>query len=181
MITMEQLPPKPADVLDSLFGDVYNELRGIARNLLKTYPPNRTVQPTVLVHEAYLRLSQSYRGDGMNRGHFFAAAAEAMRRILIEDARRKLSLRRGGDWVRIPLEKVQVATEAHPELLLAIAEALEKLAVQHPQQAQVVKLMFFGGLTAAEAGEAMNLCDRTIKRHWAFARAWLFHEMSDAK
>jgi len=179
MNSTPSIPEKSAGVLDALFGEVYNELRGIARGLLRAYPPNRTLQPTVLVHEAYLRLSQSYRGDGIHRGHFFAAAAESMRRILIEDARRKLSLRRGGHWTRIPLEQVQVATDAHPELLLEIDDALQRLTAQHPARAQVVKLMFFGGLTAVEAAEALSLSDRTVKRHWAFARAWLFKEMKD--
>jgi RNA polymerase sigma factor (TIGR02999 family) len=174
-----ELPGKPGDGLDALFGEVYDELRGMARGLLRAYPPNRTLQPTVLVHEAYLRLTRSYRGEGVPRGYFFAAAAESMRRILVEDARRKVSLRRGGNWTRVALDQVQVATDAHPELLLGIDEALEKLAAQHPARAQVVKMMFFGGLTAVETGEALNLCDRTVKRHWAFARAWLFNELKE--
>ena len=180
MNTRQQVVEKSSEVVEGLFEEVYNELRGMARRLLRAYPPNRTLQPTVLVHEAYLRLSQSYQGDGLHRGHFFAAAAEAMRRVLIEDARRKLRLRRGGHWARVPLDKVQVAADANPELLLEIVEALDRLAAQHPQRAQVVKLIFFGGLTAAEAGEALNLCDRTIKRHWAFARAWLYKELSES-
>jgi RNA polymerase sigma factor (TIGR02999 family) len=166
-----------AEILDSLFAEVYSELRGIARGMLRSSPPGRTLQPTVLVHEAYLRLCHTYKSKGVNRGHFFGAAAEAMRRILIEDARRKMTLRRGGNWARVPLEQIQVAADADPKLLLGIDEALEKLSTLHPQRAQVVKLMFFGGLTAMEAGEALNVCDRTVKRHWAFARAWLYNEL----
>ncbi len=169
-----------ANPLDVLFGEVYDELRGMARGMLVSSPPNRTLQPTVLVHEAYLRLNRTYRKDPLNRGHFFGAAALAMRRILIEDARRKWRVKRGGNWNRVPLEEVQVATDAHPELLLAINEALERLAVQHPLRAQVVQLMFFGGLTETEAGESLNLCERTVKRHWAFARAWLYAELTGA-
>jgi RNA polymerase sigma factor (TIGR02999 family) len=173
--------PIPGHSLDSLFEEVYHELRGIARGMLRSSPPNRTLQPTVLVHEAYLRLCRTFPNECANRGHFFAAAAEAMRRILIEDARRRLTLRRGGKWARIPLDKIQVATDAHPEILLGIDEALEKLSADHPLRAQVVKLMFFGGLTAVETGEALNICDRTVKRHWAFSRAWLFSELKEAR
>lgn len=166
--------------LDEIFGEVYQELRGMARQMLASLPPNRTIQPTVLVHEAYLRLMQARQQNWVNRPHFFGAAAEAMRRVLIEDARRKMSLRRGGNWKRLPLEDVQVATDAHPELLLRIDEAIERLAEEHPEKAQVVKLLFFGGLTAREAGEVLGLCDRTVKRHWSFARAWLYRELGDS-
>ncbi len=116
------VPGATGDRLNALFGEVYQELRGMARGMLRTAPPNRTLQPTVLVHEAYLRLCQTYRSEGVNRHHFFGAAAEAMRRILVEDARRRLTLRRGGRWARIPLDQLQVATDAHPELLLDIDE-----------------------------------------------------------
>jgi RNA polymerase sigma factor (TIGR02999 family) len=166
-----------AEVLDRLFGEVYNELRGMARGLLGASPPNRTLQATVLVHEAYLRLSHTYRKDSVSRGYFFGAAAKAMRRILIEDARRKLSLKRGGNWSRIPLWEVQVATDADPELLLGIDEALERFAVDHPAQAEVVRLMFFAGLTQAEAAECLEISERTVKRYWAFARSWLYAEL----
>lgn len=162
-----------------MFEEVYNELRGIARSMLRNAPPNRTLQPTVLVHEAYLRLCSTFPKVCANRGHFFAAAAEAMRRILIEDARRRLTLRRGGNWARVPLDQIQVASDANPEMLLGIDEALDRLALEFPVHAQVVKLMFFGGLTAAETGVALNICDRTVKRHWAFSRAWLYSELNE--
>jgi RNA polymerase sigma factor (TIGR02999 family) len=168
----------PAEVLDAMFGEVYDELRGMARGLLCSSPPNRTIQATVLVHEAYLRLSNTYRKDFVSRRHFFGAAAKAMRRILIEDARRKLRLKRGGDWKRIPLYEVQVATDADPELLLSIDEALDRLAEQHPLRAEVVWLMFFAGLTQMEAGECLEISERTVKRHWAFARSWLYAELN---
>lgn len=177
-----ETPPEIASglLLDSLFEEVYHELRGMARGMLRSDSPNPTLQPTVLVHEAYLRLCHTFPNECANRGHFFGAAAEAMRRILIEDARKRMTLRRGGKWSRIPLDQIQVATDAHPELLLGVDEALEKLSAEHPLRAQVVKLMFFGGLTAAETGAAMNICDRTVKRHWAFARAWLYNELKEA-
>lgn len=171
----------PADTLNSLFGEVYQELRDIARGMVKTAPPNRTLQPTVLVHEAYLRLCHTYRFEGVNRRHFFGAAAEAMRRILIEDARHRMTLRRGGGWDRIPLDQLQLASDAHPEMLVDIDNAVHRLSVQYPLEAQVVEMMFFGGLTAAEAGEALGLCERTVKRHWAFARAWLYHELTEPR
>ena len=177
-----QTPPvqtAPEAKVDSLFEEVYNELRNIARGMLKHSPPNRTLQPTVLVHEAYLRLCRTFPKECANRGHFFGAAAEAMRRILIEDARRRLTLRRGGKMARVPLEEVQVATDANPQQLLDIEEALVKFTSEHPLQAQVVTLLFFGGLTGAETGAVLNICERTVKRHWAFARAWLFNELKE--
>ena len=167
-----------AEVMDSLFSEVYDELRGMARGLLQNSPPNRTLQATVLVHEAYLRLNHSFTRDNVNRRYFFGAAAKAMRRILIEDARRKLRLKRGGRWTRVPLQEVEVATDADPELLLGIDEALGRLAKEHPLRAEVVWLMFFAGLTQSETGECLDISERTVKRHWAFARSWLFTEMN---
>ena len=171
----------PADVLDALFGEVYSELRKLAQGLLVNTPPNRTIQATVLVHEAYLRLSSSYKTDSVNRSYFFGAAAKAMRRILIEDARRKLRQKRGGNWSRVPLTNVQVATDADPELLLSIDEALKKLAQIQPLKAEIVKLMFFAGLTQAETGECLNISERTVKRHWAYARSWLYAELNSSE
>jgi RNA polymerase sigma factor (TIGR02999 family) len=167
-----------AEVLDSLFSTVYDELRGMAHRLLQSSPPNRTLQATVLVHEAYLRLRQSYSEEPVNRRYFFGAAAKAMRRILIEDARRKLSQKRGGRWTRVPLQEVQVATDADPQLLLDIDEALNRLAQEHPLRAEVVWLMFFAGLTQAETGACLDISERTVKRHWAFARSWLYAELN---
>ena len=153
----------------------------MARGLLVNTPPNRTIQATVLVHEAYLRLSHTYRKDSVNRAHFLGAAAKAMRRILLEDARRKLSQKRGGKWSRVPLWEVQVATDADPELLLSIDEALTRLAVNHPVEEEVVRLMFFAGLTQAETGECLDISERTVKRHWAFARSWLYAELNPSE
>lgn len=165
-------------VVDAMFGEVYEELRHIAHGLLYPHSQSRTLRPTVLVHEAYLRLSHTYRQETVNRAYFFGAAAEAMRRILIEDSRRKLRLKRGGNLTRVPLEDVQVATDASPDLLLQIDEALQRFAGVHSAAAEVVRLMFFAGLTQTEAAECLNISERTVKRHWAFARAWLFAELS---
>jgi len=152
----------------------------MAGMMLRGKPTGQTIQPTVLVHEAFLRLKLSDRHQWVSRAYFFGAAAEAMRRILVENARRKGTLRRGGKWVRVSLETVQLATDASSDLLLLIDEAISKLAVDYPKQADVVKLMFFAGLTAKEAAEALGVTDRTVKRHWAFARAWLYEELSEA-
>lgn len=177
-----QLPLKEQgrEGLGELFDRVYAELRGMARQIMLSKPPGQTLQPTALVHEAYLRLlhnAEASQQPWVNRAHFMGAAAEAMRRILIEDARRKKRLRRGGNYIRVKLESVRVASDADPELLLSLDQAVARLATLHPVKAEVVRLLFFGGLTAVEAGEVLGLTDRTVKRHWAFARAWLYEEM----
>lgn len=167
--------------LGGLFDRVYAELRSMARQIMLSKPPGQTLQATALVHEAYLRLlhnTEGARQPWVNRAHFMGAAAEAMRRIIIEDARRKKSLRRGGDYVRVNLEQVRVASDADPTLLLTLNDAIDRLAAGHLVQAEVVRLLFFGGLTAVEAGEVLGLTDRTVKRHWAFARAWLYEDLN---
>jgi RNA polymerase sigma factor (TIGR02999 family) len=172
---IQQGDPKAADELLPL---VYDELRKLAANKMANEAAGHTLQPTALVHEAWLRLvgDANPRFDG--RAHFFAAAAEAMRRILIESARRKARLKRGGEWERVNLEDIQLATESDPALLLSIDEALEKLASEHPEKAELVKLRFFAGLSLPEAARALDLSDTTAKRHWAFARAWLYGELA---
>lgn len=173
---------RTAEELGELFDRVYGELQGMARKIMLAKPPGQTLQPTALVHEAYVRLLHNME-DGqrewVNRAHFMGAAAKAMRRIIIEDARRKQSLRRGGNYVRVRLESVRLPSDADPDLLLTLDEALERLAKDHPGQAEVVRLLYFGGLTAEEAGEVLGITDRTVKRHWAFARAWLYNELKD--
>jgi RNA polymerase sigma factor (TIGR02999 family) len=168
--------------LGELFDRVYGELRGMARNIMLSKPPGQTLQPTALVHEAYMRLlhnEEDGRKPWVNRAHFMGAAAQAMRRIIIEDARRKMSVRRGGEYVRVRLESVRVASDADPEQVLMLDEAVDRLETRHPVKAEVVRLLFFGGLTAVEAGEVLGLTDRTVKRHWAFARAWLYEELKN--
>jgi RNA polymerase sigma factor (TIGR02999 family) len=157
---------------------VYEELRRLAAGRMALEKGDQTLQPTALVHEAWLRLNGGAESSAWNgRAHFFGAAAEAMRRILIERARSKAAIKRGAGWERVNLEKVDVAADASSDTLLFVNEALEKLGREDPKAAELVKLRFFGGLTLEEAGEVLGFSERTAKRLWAFARAWLFQEM----
>lgn len=158
---------------------VYHELKRLATARLREERRDHTLQATALVHEAYLRLVGG-APDGARfagRGHFFAAAAEAMRRILIESARRKRSLKRGGDWQALPLDQVDVAAVEPEERLLALDESLRRLALQSPARADVVKLRYFGGLTIEETAQALGISTATANRHWNYARAWLRAEL----
>ena len=157
---------------------VYEELRHLATRMMARKAPGQTLQATALVHEAFLRLSRRQLGQWESLAHFYSAAAEAMRRILIEQARRKNSQRRGGGQPRLNLDNVQVALDTPADHLLAMDEALEKLAAADPAKAELVKLRFFIGLTIVEAGKLLGLSERTVKRHWAFARAWLYEELT---
>ncbi len=136
------------------------------------------MQPTALVHEAWLRITASKDIVWQGRNHFFGVAAEAMRRILIERARRRGAAKRGGGWERLDLEHVDVASETQADTLLALDEALARLMEVDPRSGELVKLRFFGGLTLYEAGEVLGFSGRTAKRCWAFARAWLYHEIT---
>ena len=159
---------------------VYDELRQLAAHRLAHQAPGQTLQPTALVHEAYLRLVGDPEGeDWDNRGHFFAAAAEAMRRILVENARRKGRRKRGGDLTRRDLDAVaeQVAAPETREDLLALDEALTRLAAVDPQAAQLVQLRYFAGLSIPEAAQTLGVSPRTADRLWAFARVWLLREV----
>src|SRR5215471_1528503 len=158
---------------------VYDELRRLAAHKLANEAPGQTLQPTALVHEAWLRLIRSEDAKFENRGHFFAAAAEAMRRILVDNARRKHRLKRGGQQQRVSLEEIQLATESDPAMLLTLDEALAKLERHHPEKAVLVKLRYFAGLSLPAAAQALGLSLTTAKRHWRFARAWLYGELAD--
>ena len=162
---------------DELLPLVYQELRRLAAQRMARENPGHTLQPTALVHEAWLRLAgeEHQRWDG--RGHFFAAAAEAMRRILIEYARSKNAVKRGADFERVNFESLDVAILAEGGEFLLLNDALEKLEREDPDAAQVVKLRFFAGMTNEEAGQALGVTERTAKRYWTFARAWLFQEL----
>jgi RNA polymerase sigma factor (TIGR02999 family) len=168
--------PQAADQLLPL---VYDELRRLAAQKLSQETPGQTLQATALVHEAYLRLvdvEQAQEWD--SRGHFFAAAAEAMRRILVENARRKKSLKRGGDWSRQRLDDVaDVCPPAASADILALHEALDELAKVHEQAAELVKLRYFCGLTIPEVAKALNVSPRTADNLWAYARAWLYERI----
>ena len=169
---IDQGDPNAAEQLLPL---VYEELRQLAAQKLAQEKPGQTLQPTALVHEAYLRLV----GNGQephwdSRGHFFAAAAEAMRRILINRARDHKRLKRGGGWQRVDLEQLAAVEDASDEDLLALDGALEQLAQAHPACAQLIKLRFFAGLTQEEAAASLGIARRTANRYWAFAKAWLY-------
>ena len=158
---------------------VYAELRKLAAGKLARERPGQTLDATSLVHEAYLRLvGNDDRPQWEGRAHFFAAAAEAMRRILVENARRKRRLRHGGGRQRLDLEELDLMDESASEKLLALDEALEKLAAEQEAAAKVVELRYFAGLTIQQTAEALGISVRTANRHWAFARAWLYQEIS---
>jgi|SRR5215471_5400848 len=158
---------------------VYEELRTLATQKLIQERPGQTLQATALVHEAYLRLVKVEHNSRWNsRGHFFAAAAEAMRRILVESARRKQRIRHGGHLKRLEFdENLQIGDESNDDLL-ALDEALGRLAADQPEAAEVVKLRYFTGLTIEDAAQAMNISVRTANRHWSFARAWLYQQLN---
>jgi RNA polymerase sigma factor (TIGR02999 family) len=162
---------------DELLPLVYEELRLLAAQKLSHEPPGQTLQATALVHEAYVRLVGNQAQSWENRGHFFAAAAEAMRRILVENARRKRSLKRGGAGVRIDLDQVDMPMQAKSGELLALDEALVRLTQQDQVKADLVKLRFFAGLTLEQAAQVLGISRATAIRHWSFARAWLFRQV----
>ncbi|HEY7154253.1 MAG TPA: ECF-type sigma factor [Gemmataceae bacterium] len=162
---------------------VYQELRAMAARKLRQERPDQTLQATALVHEAYLRLVEQSAGDGARaqwdgRWHFFAAAAEAMRRILVENSRRRRQLKRGGDRRRITFDDAELTVHEPPEDLLALDEALEEFAREHPQKAQLVKLRYFAGLKTDEAAQALGISGATARRYWAYARAWLYDRIT---
>jgi RNA polymerase sigma factor (TIGR02999 family) len=159
---------------------VYEELRLLAAQKLRAEPPGQTLQATALVHEAYLRLAGVEGRKWKGRTHFFAAAAEAMRRILIENARRKHRLKRGGDQQRVDLDEVEIVLEEPPEELLALDEALSRLAEIDTTKAELVKLRYFAGLTLEQAADVLEISPTTAKRHWTYARAWLYKAITSA-
>jgi RNA polymerase sigma factor (TIGR02999 family) len=172
---IDQGDPSAADQLLPL---VYDELRKLAAQKLAQEKPGQTLQATELVHEAYLRLVDVDKVQNWNsRGHFFAAAAESMRRILIETARRKQSQKGGGHLARRELGTVDLAAPEAPETLLALDEAMQKLAVQDKSAADVVRLRFFAGLHISEVARLLGISERTADRMWAYARAWLHQEI----
>lgn len=167
--------PNAADMLLPL---VYDELRKLAASRLSSEPPGQTLQATALVHEAYLRLVGEPDQPWNGRGHFFGAAAEAMRRILVENARRKKAVKRGGDRMRVPIDDADaVATEKDD--VIALDEALAKLEQDDVLAANVVKLRYFAGLTMLQAAEALGISLRTAERNWTYAKSWLHAELAD--
>ncbi len=168
-----------AKATDELLPLVYDELRVLAAQRLSHESPGQTLQATALVHEAYLRLVGSAPQSWKSRGHFFAAAAEAMRRILVENARRKKSLKRGGGRSCVDLEAVETAAQTPSDDLVALDEALTRLGEEDPGKAALVTLRFFAGLSIDQAAEALGISRATAIREWSFARAWLFHELRE--
>jgi RNA polymerase sigma factor (TIGR02999 family) len=178
LVAIEQGDPQAASQLLPL---VYHELRQLAAQRLAREKAGQTLDPTGLVHEAYLRLIGENPGQPWNgRGHFFAAAAEAMRRILIENARRKRRQRHGGEFRREAIPADLLADEAADERLLAIDEALDRLAQEDPAVVEVVKLRYYAGLTIEETATLLNVSVRTVNRRWAYARARLYQELSES-
>jgi RNA polymerase sigma factor (TIGR02999 family) len=168
-----------AQASEDLLPLVYGELRRLAAYKMASEAPGQTLQPTALVHEAWLRLTGNKNQAWNGRTHFFNAAAEAMRRILIDTARRKHAQRRGGGRERVELDEWDVATGADDDSLLALNDALEKFSLEEPDKAELVKLRFFVGMNIEQAAEALSISPATAKRNWAYARAWLYRELEE--
>ena len=177
---LSQIQSGDPSAADQLLPLVYDELRHLAAAKLVQEKPGQTLQATALVHEAYIRLVDGEQAQAWNgRGHFYAAAAEAMRRILVDSARRKQSLKRGGPRQRVDLDEVPLEMEDGASDLLVIHEALEKLAAEDPVKATLVKLRYFAGMSTAEAADALGVSRATGCRLWAYAKAWLYCELED--
>jgi RNA polymerase sigma factor (TIGR02999 family) len=171
---IEQGDPRATEELLPL---IYEELRLLAAQKLSQEKPGQTLQATALVHEAYIRLVEAECRNWNSRNHFFMSAAEAMRRILIENARRKKTLKYGGDHKRIDFDNAAITVEENPDELIALDEALAKLAVEDPTKADLVKLRYFAGLSIDQAAEILGISRATAIRHWSFTRAWLFQRI----
>jgi len=177
---LSQIESGDPSAAEHLLPLVYDELRKLAARELGREAAGHTLQPTALVHEAYVRLvDQSVEPRWNHRGHFYAAAAEAMRRILVESARRRQALRRGGDRERLPLDADQMPAAGKRPDLLALDEALTQLAVDRPELARLVTLRYFAGLTMEQTAKALQISLRTAERNWAYAKAWLLEAVGD--
>jgi len=174
LAAVERGDPKAAEQLLAL---VYDELRRLAAFKMAQQDPGQTLQPTALVHEAWLRLVGSQNPTFNDRTHFFRAAAEAMRHILIDRARRKQTQRHGGGYQRVDFTGFDLAAPAADDQLLAVHEALDELALKHPKQAELVKLRYFAGMTNEEVSQVMGISISTAKNYWTFSRVWLLHEI----
>lgn len=171
-------PGDPPESAERLWPLLYDELRRLAAAKLAREAAGQTLQPTALVHEAWLRLGGTEQHTWQNRAHFFSSAAEAMRRILIDRARSRQALRHGGGQQRVDFSGLDLAAAGDDDHILAVDEALEKLALVEPAKARLVKLRYFSGLTLEEAGQALGISEPTAKRWWAYARAWLLNELA---
>lgn len=168
-----------AQASEELLPLVYAELRRLAASHMAQQPSEHTLQATALVHEAYLRLVGSGEHSWEGRRQFFAAAAEAMRHILVDRARRKQRAKHGGDLARADLDSVELAAEVDDEKVLVVNDALDRLAIEDELKAEIVKLRYFAGLTHHEIAEALNLSEKTVRRHWNFARVWLYQYIQE--
>ncbi len=169
-----------AGAIDELLPLVYDQLRGSAAKRMARERPDHTLQPTALVHEAYMRLVGDSAVTWEGRGHFYAAAAEAMRRILIEHARARGRVKRGGGWQRLTVDSLDLGQEPPPlEDIMSVDRAIRRMEDRDPRMAEIVRLRFFAGLSMQEIAEALSVTDRTVRREWAVARAWLFRELSE--
>lgn len=167
------------EALDDLMPIVYADLRRVAAGYMRRETPGHALQPTALVHEAYVRLIDQRQVKWRNRAHFFGVAAGMMRRILVDNARRRRADKRGGGWERVTLAGDEAAADTHKEIdVLALHEALERLAAFDPQQARIVELRYFGGLTIEETAEVVGISPATVVREWTIAKAWLRADLS---
>ena len=162
---------------ENLVQRVYTQLHELARRRMNGQPAGQTLQATALVHEAWLKLSRDPDRKWRDSKHYFATAAEAMRQILIDRARKRQAQRHGGGLERVEADAVPIAAPARDETMLAVSEALDELASVSPERAEIVKLRFFVGMTAKEAAEILGVTERTVERHWAYAKAWLFERI----
>jgi RNA polymerase sigma factor (TIGR02999 family) len=177
---LQQLDAGNRSDVDRLFAAVYQELRNLAAKFFRREPKENTLQPTALVHEAYVKLVDQKDVDWQGRTHFFAVAAQAMRRVLVDHARQRGAAKRGGRKKRVSLAEDLMAGLQSDAALLAVDEALSKLAQLDPRQAQMVELRFFGGLSVTEAADALGMSKRSAEREWTMARAWLRRELSES-
>ena len=175
---LDALQQGDSQAADELLPLVYEELRKLAASRMANEAPGNTLQPTALVHEAWLRLVGQDNPKFAGRAHFFAAAAEAMRRILIDRARRKRARRHGGGQVRVDLEQINLVSPDADDQVLAVNDALEKLAARDPVEAKLVKLRYFAGMTIEEAAGLLDISPRTARNYWTHARTWLYHEIA---
>jgi RNA polymerase sigma factor (TIGR02999 family) len=177
---LERVRSGDGEASSELFPLVYGELRRIAASKMSREAPGQTLQPTALVHEAWLRLGGENQPDWQNQNHFLAAAAEAMRRILVENARRKLRLKRGGGNERVELHESAIEAPVEDEKVLQVHEALDALAQEDPQKAEIVKLRFFAGLKHEEIAALLGVNEKTVRRHWELAKLKLFQSIKNA-
>ncbi len=173
-------PQQPA-ATEVLFEDVYKELRALAKHRLAAERPDHTLQTTALVHETYLRLIGRPGSAAQDKTAFYAAAAQAMRRILIEHARRRGRAKRGGDWRRVSLDALDLADDTSFEQITAVDDAIQRLEKQDSRAAQVVRLRYYAGLSVGETAQALDVAPRTVARDWDYARTWLFDALKDAQ